>query len=136
VNPLISGMVSGVVGSLDGLFTSDEERMAAELKITTELSKPHILQALINMEEAKHPSVFVAGWRPALGWLTVFSLGYAWILRDFVMIVLQFFEQTKHIVLPSIDTGDLMTLVLALLGLGGIRAYEAVKGVKRHKINK
>lgn len=134
MNPLIGGVVSGVMSGLDGLFTSDDERMAAELKIATELSKPHILQAMTNLEEAKHPSIFVAGWRPALGWLCVFCLGYAWILRDFVMIGLQFSDKTKHVILPIIETGELTTLVFALLGLGATRAYEAVNGVKRNNL--
>lgn len=132
INP-IGSVVKGVMGGLDDLFTSDEERAKAELLLTQTMQKPHILQAMTNIQEAKHPSVFVSGWRPALGWLCVFSLGYAWILRDFIEIVLQLFPKTAEIQLPLIDTADLMTLVIALLGLGGIRMYEKMKGVARVK---
>ena len=124
-------VVEGIMGGLDSLFTSDDERAAAELKLVALLAQPHMLQAMTNIEEAKHPSVFVSGWRPALGWLCVSCLGYAWIIRDFMVIGLQLAEDTKHIVLPVIDSSELMTLVLALLGLGGVRMYEKIKGVAR-----
>ena len=125
-------IVESIMGGLDSLFTSDEERAAAELKLVALLAQPHMLQAMTNIEEAKHPSVFVSGWRPALGWLCVSCLGYAWIIRDFIVIGLHMSEDTKDIVLPVIDSSELMTLVLALLGLGGIRMYEKIKGVVRN----
>ena len=59
------------MGGLDGLFTSDEERAKAELSLNHQLQQPHILQALANIEEAKHPSVFVSGWRPTRSWLAL-----------------------------------------------------------------
>jgi len=129
-NP-IAGIVSEVIKGADALFTSDEERKAAELKLMAELNKPHILQALANIEEAKHPSLFVAGWRPALGWLCVSILGYAWIIRDFLLIGLAMNPATAGISLPLVATGELMTLVLALLGLGATRMYEKTKGIAR-----
>ncbi len=132
--PVYSDIAKTIVGGLDSLFTSDEERAKGELLLTQELSKPHTMQALANIQEAKHPSVFVAGWRPALGWLCVFLLAYSYVGRDFIIIALGLFDQTKIIdKLPVIDSGEIMGLVFALLGLGATRAYEKVKGVARHK---
>jgi hypothetical protein len=132
--PLIGQAVAGVMQGLDSLITSKEEKMALELALTKELNQPHLLQALANIEEAKHPNMFVSGWRPALGWLTAFCLGYAWILRDFMVIVIKMTPKAELVSsLPVIETADLMTLVFALLGLGGVRAYEKVKGVARSK---
>lgn len=130
MNP-VGAIVDSVLKGADALFTSDEEREQAKLAMMAELNKPHILQALANIEEAKHPSLFVAGWRPALGWLCVVILGYAWMVRDFLLIALQSFDQTKSISLPVIESGELMTLVLALLGLGATRTFEKMKGVSR-----
>jgi len=107
------------------------------------MQQPHILQAMANIEEAKHASVFVAGWRPGLGWLCVACLAWAWIIRDFFIMGLTIagsyisdLDQTKEIInmLPTINAQDLLTLTMALLGLGGLRTYEATKGVKRHKL--
>jgi len=103
------------------------------------MQQPHILQALANIEEAKHASIFVAGWRPALGWLSAICLGYAWIIKDImVMTITVAIDKVRAeellVLMPKVETGDLMTLITLLLGLGGIRAYEAVKGVKRDKL--
>ena len=136
LNPLnsVASIAESVSTGLDELFTSDEERERARLLMMKELNQPHILQAMTNLEEAKHPSLFVAGWRPALGWLCVILLGYAWIGRDLLHIVLGMFQQTQIIEdLPTMDMGELMTLVLALLGLGATRTFEKINGVARNQ---
>jgi len=130
----VGGVVKGFMDGFDNLFTSDEERAKAELKMTKLLSEPHMIQAMTNLKEAEHPSLFVSGWRPALGWLCVVLLAYAWIGRDFIIIGLGLFDQTDIVEqLPGIDAGEIMTLVLALLGLGMTRTYEKIKGVSRVK---
>jgi hypothetical protein len=97
-----------------------------------ELNQPHIIQAITNIQEAKHPSIFVAGWRPALGWLTVLLLAYAWILRDLLLIFFYGIGKPEIVAgLPPVDAGEMLTLVFALLGLGATRTYEKVKGVAR-----
>ena len=134
LNPLnsVASIADSVATGLDELFTSDEEREHARLLMMKELNQPHILQALTNLEEAKHPSIFVAGWRPALGWLCVILLAYAWVGRDLIYIVLGMLEKKAIIEdLPIMDVGELMTLVLALLGLGATRTYEKLRGVAR-----
>ncbi|MGI0120093.1 3TM-type holin [Zooshikella sp. RANM57] len=122
------------MSGLDDLFTSDEERLKAHNKTLETLNQPHILQALTTLEEAKHPSIFVSGWRPGLGWLCVGLLTYAWVLRDLIIIGLSLANRTDVVeMLPAIDTSELITLVLTLLGLGGIRTMEKIKGVARQR---
>ncbi len=136
LNPLnsVASIADSVATGLDELFTSDEERERARLLMMKELNQPHILQAVTNLEESKHPSIFVAGWRPALGWLCVILLAYAWIGRDLLHILLGLFQQTQIVEkLPVMDMGELMTLVLALLGLGATRTFEKLKGVARNQ---
>ena len=136
LNPLdsVASIANSVATGLDELFTSDEERERARLLMMKELNQPHILQAMTNLEEAKHPSLFVAGWRPALGWLCVILLAYAWIGRDLMHLVLGLFNQTTIVKdLPVMDMGELMTLVLALLGLGATRTFEKINGVARNQ---
>jgi len=117
---------------LDGLFTSDEERAKAELALNIQLQKPHILQAMANLEEAKHPSRFVSGWRPALGWLCIFILAWTWIVRDLVIIALMLAELPAVVdKLPVPDTSTVITLLLCLLGLGSARTVEKLQGVAR-----
>jgi len=132
VNVDVGGVVDGVFKGLDSLFTSDDERETARLKMQVELQKPHMMQAIANIHEAQHPNWFVAGWRPALGWLCVFLLTYAFVGRDFVIIGLSLLDRQDVVpLLPAVNAGEIMTLVLALLGLGGLRTYEKMTGQAR-----
>ncbi|MBU4317054.1 MAG: holin family protein [Proteobacteria bacterium] len=76
----IGSIVEGVGKIADDLFTSDEERMKLALQdkaIDADLVKGQIE---VNKAEAQHKSIFVAGWRPAIGWVGVFSMAYQFIL--------------------------------------------------------
>jgi len=134
VNVDVGGLASAVIGGLDSLFTSDEERADATLKVEALLQQPHILQAMANIEAAKNTNWFVAGGRPALLWICGVALLYNWILKDFITIgIVLFNEKAVQIVpmLPSIDGSEVTGLILALLGLGAMRTYEKTKGVAR-----
>ena len=128
LNPF-AGIAEGVMGGLDDLFTSDEEKAIASLRITEALQKPHILQAMANIEEAKHKSVFVAGWRPAIGWVCAIGLGYQFLILPFAGLINAYSLLPAE--LPSIQAAELTTLVMALLGLGGLRTFEKSKGLTR-----
>ena len=126
----IGGAVGAVMQGLDGLFTNDEERAAGELKVQKLFMQPHVLQAMANLQEAKHPSVFVSGWRPALGWVCVMGLGWTFIVRPIGMWV-GFLLGHDLSDAPELQTEAIMGLVLALLGLAGTRAAEKIKDVAR-----
>lgn len=128
INPL-SAIAGEVMSGLDNLFTSDEEREAAKIKMIETMQKPHILQAMTNLEEAKHKSVFVAGWRPSIGWIASLGLAYHFLILPFASLINAYAGLPQP--LPSIDSGELMTLVLSLLGLGGLRTYEKQKGLTK-----
>ena len=125
----IGGIVEGLATGLDELFTSDEEREAAKLKLQTLMQQPHILQAVANIEGAKHRSIFVAGWRPAIGWVAALGLGYQYLVLPFAGLINAYLKLPAE--LPDLESDQLMTLVLALLGLGGMRTFEKFKGVSK-----
>lgn len=86
-------------------------------------------QTDINIEEAKNPNLFVSGWRPFIGWICGIGVFYHFIgfsLMEWFIKVLEFNIET-----PKLDTDGLMSLVIALLGMGGLRTFEKVKGVNR-----
>ena len=122
-----AGLASGVMEGLDDLFTSDEEKAQASLRLQEVLQKPHVLQAMANIEEAKHASVFVAGWRPAIGWVCAIGLGYQFLILPFAGLINAFYVLPAE--LPAIQAAELTTLVMALLGLGGLRTFEKSKGL-------
>ena len=128
LNPL-GGIVDGLAKGLDELFTSDEEREAAKLKLATLMQQPHMLQAVANIEGAKHRSVFVAGWRPAIGWVAALGLGYQFLVLPFAGLINAYLKLPAE--LPELQAEQLMTLVLSLLGLGGMRTFEKYKGASK-----
>lgn len=86
-------------------------------------------QAAINQAEAGHSSVFVAGWRPAIGWVCAAALAWAFIVAPVATWALAVLGIRET--LPAIMTDNLFELVLAMLGLGGLRTFEKLKGVAR-----
>lgn len=139
LSDLSAGAVSGILGSVGqlakdirGAITgqiSPEKKADVELKLLELESASQQAQALINQEEAKHPSVFVAGWRPFIGWVCGFSLAYYYVVRDLATWILSILKITTS-PLPTLQTGELMTLLFGLLGLGGLRTFEKIKDVQ------
>ena len=85
-------------------------------------------QIEVNKAEATNESLFVSGWRPAIGWSC--ALAFAW---TFVIAPLVAYSATLagwKGSLPSLDLNQLMPVLLGMLGLGGMRTYEKVSGVK------
>jgi hypothetical protein len=95
----------------------------AKLAAETDLAKG---QLAINAEEAKSASVFVAGWRPGAGWVCVIGLAYTFLIQPILSWVSAVQGWPTP---PPLDMGDLLTLLGGLLGLGGFRMAEKMKGV-------
>lgn len=84
-------------------------------------------QLEINKEEAKHASVFVAGWRPAVGWVCAFSLGYVGILDPLMRFIALMFGYEGEF--PVIDTFLTMQILAGMLGLSHFRSKDKLEGV-------
>ena len=97
----------------------------ALLAAQTDLAKG---QLEVNAVEAASASMFVAGWRPAVGWTCVIGLLYTFLLRP----LLSWLSGMIDIpVPPMLDMGDLFTLLAGMLGLGGMRTFEKLNGVAK-----
>ena len=81
------------------------------------------LQTKINAVEAQHRTLFVAGWRPFIGWICGVALAYNFVIRDLFIWLTQTTEAP-----PALQMDHLMTVLLGMLGLGGLRTYEKIKG--------
>jgi len=79
--------------------------------------------------EAQHTSLFVAGWRPAIGWICVLGRGYNFLLYPMMtwLVAVAGAEFTP----PPLLSENLMELVMGMLGLGALRSFEKWKGVAR-----
>ena len=123
-----------VVGDvLDRFFPNKEEKERAareiEAKLAEHLAKIDIAQIEVNNQEAAHRSLFVAGWRPFVGWTCGLALFYTYVAQPMAMFIM---AQTGDLVqLPQLDLSTMMPVLLGMLGLGGLRTYEKFKGVSK-----
>ncbi len=76
-----------------------------------------------NRQEAAHPSIFVAGWRPFVGWVCAIALANNYLLVPYLSAA---FPE----IIP-LDMSMMMPVLLGMLGLGGMRSFEKFKGVAR-----
>lgn len=132
---VITGAMTGIVKPvLDKFIPDATERLAAEQAILNAFLTADLAQLEVNKEEAKHSSLFVSGWRPAIGWVCGFSFAYSvvgWSLLNWTFAVATTFTGHTLPVLPTPDTSMTMELLIAMLGLGGMRTYEKMKGVTK-----
>ena len=133
MNPLLLGSVFELGGKIiDRLFPDPAQKAAAELELL-KLTQSGDLQTTlaqleINAKEAQHTSIFVAGWRPFVGWGCGVGLLYATVGHN----VLSWLATAKGWPLPPTVDADLLIYTLGgLLGIGGLRTLEKVKGVAR-----
>ena len=122
-----------------GKFIEDKDtknKLAHDLATMAEKHAQELAKGQIqaNTEQAKHPSLFVAGARPAIMWICALGL----LTQFFIMPIAEWATAIwlPEIQLPELNTGELMTLTLSLLGLGGMRSFEKTKGVARENLKK
>jgi hypothetical protein len=89
------------------------------------------MQVDVNKIEAANPSVFVSGWRPAVGWVCTIALFWHFIGRPFAAWILLLNDIQTEI--PVVEMMDLWVILGGLLGIGGMRSYERAHGVARLK---
>lgn len=105
----------------------------AKLEMQTELLKALVEeskgQAEVNKVEAGHQSIFVAGWRPFIGWVGGVALAYKFIAHPFLSWFLALVGVTTP--LPAPETEALMALVTAMLGVAAARSFDKWKGTAK-----
>ena len=129
----IADSVIGVAGKVLDKFVEDKDlKKKLEHELQTQMVSLDLAQAEANIEQAKHPSIFVSGARPAIMWVCCFALMWQFILAPVLSWGLAIWYPIVE--LPALDTQALMTLLLSLLGLGGMRTAEKWKGVARNNM--
>lgn len=128
--PLIASVLDKVLP--DATVAADAKLKALELAQRGELAvldadtRLALAQLEVNKVEAG-TDLFRGGWRPAVGWVCVLGLGYQLVLRPLLPWAVKVCGADVPD-LPSIDTETLMVLLTGMLGLGGLRTFEKVKG--------
>lgn len=115
---------------------SEAEREKLKADITLELAKQDwqgvMGQLEINKEEAKSTNWFVAGWRPFIGWVCGTAFAWHYVIQPllgFTLVVV--FQNPMGANLPIFDMESLLTVLLGMLGLGGLRTFEKYKEISR-----
>ena len=108
--------------------SGDMARLQAEVKSLTG-------QLEINKQEAAHKSIFVAGWRPAVGWICAAGLGWNFVIQPLFNWA-AFLMGADIAEAPKLDVTELLTLLMGMLGLGAYRMREKEKGVASDTMKK
>jgi len=124
--------ISGLINTIRGKNPGDAEKLA-ELAaryndeiLAADAAVRHD-QSATNTAEAASPNIFVAGWRPFIGWVCGSGLACQFVVGPFVTWIAALLG--RPVVFPTLDMGTLLTLLLGMLGLGGMRTYEKVNGI-------
>ena len=128
MNLLGIGEIIGGVGKIaDDLITTDKERLT--LAIEEKKIEAGLIQSQIevNKAEAQHASVFVAGWRPFIGWVGGFGMAYQFLLYPLLTWVWPIVLPSAPIP-PVLDGDVLFAMVSGLLGIAGMRSFDKMKG--------
>ena len=134
IQSLIPSLLPAVTDVIGRFLPEDKEKRAAaereiEKQLATHLAKIDLAQLEINKQEAAHRNIFVAGWRPFIGWSCGIAMCYAYIIQPITIFVL---AQTGNLVsLPTLNLSEMMPVLLGMLGLGGLRSFEKYKKISK-----
>jgi hypothetical protein len=133
-------MIEGILKGIGSLFTSDDER----IKGTTELKKVALAfkelqaklneaQIAVNLMEAKSSSIFIAGWRPAIGWVGVSALVIQFILHPIASYIVNISDTSITLPIP-LDADNLWVMISGMLGIAGMRSFDKKNKTQTNKI--
>ena len=130
---MLGALIGPVTGLLDKFIEDKDQKNALAHEIAT-MSEKHaqelaMAQIEVNKAEASNHSMFVSGWRPAVGWVCTIGLATNYLFVPVCNFILTI---NKHpITVPPLDLSEMMPVLLGMLGLGGLRTYEKTKNVAR-----
>jgi hypothetical protein len=131
---MLSKLIAPVTGLLDKFIEDKDQKAALAHEIAT-MSERHaqelaLSQIEVNKAEAASGSIFKGGWRPAIGWVCASAFAYHFVLQP-VIVFIVLTAGVELPPLPEFDMASLMTVMMGMLGLGGLRTYEKQKGITR-----
>jgi hypothetical protein len=128
---LLPTLLPTITGVLDRVLPDQAAAAKAKLEMEARLLEAAVAQssqqAEINKVEAGHHSIFVSGWRPYIGWVCGMAMAWTFLLAPMLSWLLSVTGVVA--VVPPLQTEYLLELVLAMLGLGGLRSFEKMRGV-------
>jgi len=131
---MLNALIGPVTGLLDKFIEDKDQKAKLAHEIAT-MSEKHAQELAkgqldVNKIEAGHRSRFVAGWRPFVGWVCGVALAWHFVVAPLLTFVFAYLGADLP-QLPVFDMDALMTVLLGLLGLGGLRTFEKAKGLSK-----
>ncbi len=130
---VLGGLISPVTDIIGEVVVDKDKKREIELKLQEIVDRADqryheelMGQIEVNKVEAQHASIFVAGWRPFIGWTSGAGLAYSVVLAPFIEFIARVFGYTQEMPVPN--DAVLMTLVTSMLGIGAMRSYDKDKG--------
>lgn len=135
--PLLTGVIVKVIPDNAKAAEINAELQKALIERQGEIDKAVAdaarAQAEVNLKEAEHPSLFVSGWRPAVGWICVAGCLYGFAVQP----TFAWFSTMIGVSSPPVlDMSTLIGLLTGMLGMGGLRTYEKVQGVESNTLSR
>lgn len=132
--PFLSSLIEPVTGLLDK-FVEDKDQKAKLAHEISTMADRHaqqlaLAQIEVNKAEAASNSVWKGGWRPFVGWVCGTAFAYHFVVQPLAIFGLAAYG-IEVPPLPDFDMGQLMTVLMGMLGLGGLRSFEKYKGVAK-----
>ena len=131
---MLTALIGPVAGLLDKFIPDADlkNKLAHEVATMAETHAQELAkgQLEINKAEASSGSIFKGGWRPAIGWCCALSLFWTYFLQPFIAFGIGV-AGLDIPPLPQLDMSALMPLMLGMLGLGGMRSFEKMKGLTK-----
>jgi len=132
---LVNALIGPATSLLDKFIEDKDQKAMLAHEIST-MAERHAQdlakgQLEVNKVEAASKSMFVAGWRPAVGWVCVTGMAMNFILipmGNFALMVVDYGAK-----IPMVDTSQMMPVLMGMLGLGAMRTVEKVQKVSREK---
>jgi len=131
---ILSALIGPVTGLLDK-FVEDKDQKAALAHEISTMADRHaqelaLAQVEVNKAEAASGSVWKGGWRPFVGWVCGTAFAYHFVIQPLAIFIVAAYGMEIP-ALPEFDMGQLMTVLMGMLGLGGLRSFEKSKGVAK-----
>tara|TARA_B110000503_G_C7049641_1_gene371738 strand:- start:192 stop:590 length:399 start_codon:yes stop_codon:yes gene_type:complete len=132
---LIESLIGPIAALLDKFIEDKDQKNVLAQQLAT-MSERHAQelakgQIEVNKVEASSSSLFVSGWRPAVGWVCVLGMAGNFIIIPLANFVLALSD--SNITIPLVDTATMMPVLMGMLGLGAMRSAEKIKKVSREQ---
>lgn len=122
----VQPLIEKALGFIPNSQERDKARAELEMSLIKIDAEQRLAQVELNKVEANHASIFIAGWRPFIGWVAGLAILWKYLMGPLLVWSLSAFGIITE--LPVIANEELMTLVFAMLGVGGMRSFDKLKG--------